>query len=347
MSRGVHVNSAGALEDLALALSSFTSDCREWLEACEAQIERQAGRLEDRCRALARRVEALQDAYDEADEDDDRGEMAYRLREAEEEYERARHWLRRVEECAGEYARAAARVREVSDRGATEACAFLRQKVSELNDYVAVKPGGGAFVAAPPAGASDSAAPAGQGERAAERGLKALLGPDRYDHYAQMVEARRAADGSTRDIPAGELIAIYGYTEDDYKPINEALRSQDPARLREYAPQIEAMKAGLARLPDFAGVVFRRTWLGPVDLAHYRAGGTVTERGFTSATAATYLEYSGNVHYVIRSRKGKDISRIANTASEKEVLFPPGTRFKVSQVDRDPGGVTKIYMSEV
>lgn len=141
MSAGVHVNSIQTLEELCLVLSMFASDCREHLERSEAEIERKAELLEERCRARAREVERWQEAYDCADEDDDLDGISYHLREAEEDYQNARQWLRKVEECAGEYARRAVRMKEISDHRITEACAFLRQKISELKDYVAAQPG--------------------------------------------------------------------------------------------------------------------------------------------------------------------------------------------------------------
>lgn len=82
-------------------------------------------------------------------------------------------------------------------------------------------------------------------------------------------------------------------------------------------------------------------------MAGYREGGFVTERGFLSTTAATHCEYSGNVQYVIQSRRGKDISQIAEHGNEREVLFPPDTRFKVVSVERDARGLTTIRMDEV
>ncbi|HJQ32361.1 MAG TPA: hypothetical protein VJ866_09285 [Pyrinomonadaceae bacterium] len=168
MAGPIHLDSVESLEDLCLALAAFASGCADGVEAGEADIARRGELLEERCRELARRVEYWQEEYDRADEDDDLGYIARRLRDAEESYERARAWLRRAEEAAAEYARAAARARDLSDRRIPEACAFLRQKVSELREYAAAQPRsaapGGALAGqmpTPPPAADNSAAGGG------------------------------------------------------------------------------------------------------------------------------------------------------------------------------------------
>lgn len=349
MSTGAHVNSTQPLEDLCLALSVFASECREGLEASKAEIERKAEVLEERWRRRARAVEYLQEAYDYADEDDDRSDLAYRLRQAEEEYQRAGQWLRKVEECAGEYARAAARVKEISDHRIVEACAFLRQKIAELQDYIALQPeaisAGGSGLASR---TSDSvSAVSASVEQGTQQRLEELLGTDRFNEHAESVENVKAAQESLRHIPNVELVAIRDYTADGYNLLNQALWSQDHTQLRKYAPYIEAAKSGLKRLPDFKGTVYRWTHLAPEILANYRPGTHVTERAFTSATAATYCTYSGNVNFVINSRHGKDVSQIAKVTTEREVLFPPGTKFKILNIRTDLKGVTKIYMTDL
>jgi ADP-ribosyltransferase exoenzyme len=340
LSGGAHVDSIQALEDLSLALSAFASDGTQRLEECASEIERQAGLLEERCRALARRVEYLQEEYDHADEDDDIGAIAYRLSEAEEAYGRALRWLRKVEEAAGEYARVASRAREVLEHRVGDACAFLRRKAQELKDYAALRPDAGSF-----GGASDSASRAAAG--ATGQRLKALIGPHKYEEYAAQVEAARAGSETLQGIPTEELVAIRGYSSEGYLPINKALRGRDPALLREYEPYIGAAKSGLEKLPDYEGTVYRGTYLDPNLLAAYHPGAVVTERGFTSTSASPASSYGGNAQYFINSRHGKDVSQVSASPKEREVLFPPGTKFQVVHIKRGLSGLTKIYMREL
>src|SRR5687768_5322058 len=114
VAKGIHLTGIRALDDLRRALTAFAPDCRESVQVTEADISRKIAILEDRCRALLVRIECLQYDYDHADpEDDDRDYIGYQLREAEAGYERARSWLRRAEAAAFEFARAAARAREL------------------------------------------------------------------------------------------------------------------------------------------------------------------------------------------------------------------------------------------
>lgn len=147
MAGGIHLNSIRSLEDLALALSVFASDCRETVAAAQADISRCVSILEDRCREKLLAIQSLQYDYEnldeDEDEDDERSSLRYEIMLAEEAYERARASLRSAENAAFEFARAASRAREVADYRIPEACAFLRQKVWELNEYIATQPGGG------------------------------------------------------------------------------------------------------------------------------------------------------------------------------------------------------------
>ena len=51
---------------------------------------------------------------------------------------------------------------------------------------------------------------------------------------------------------------------------------------------------------------------------------------------------------VIQSRSGRDVSSFSDYKSEKEILFGPGTRFRVTAVDVDSGTGRKIiHMMEL
>jgi hypothetical protein len=56
-----------------------------------------------------------------------------------------------------------------------------------------------------------------------------------------------------------------------------------------------------------------------------------------------------HTEFIIRSNGGgKDVSIISEYENEKEILFPPGTRFKVLDVEKDAAtGMSKIYMAEI
>lgn len=103
-------------------------------------------------------------------------------------------------------------------------------------------------------------------ERLAEAGLveqrqkfRQLLTEQRYDEYAQEIETIKPKRMELKDIATEDLVAIKGYTSDDYKMLNNALRSGDEKELKRLDPYIKVAESGLRQLPSFKGTVFRGT----------------------------------------------------------------------------------------
>ncbi|GMV42308.1 MAG: hypothetical protein AMXMBFR64_40240 [Myxococcales bacterium] len=187
----------------------------------------------------------------------------------------------------------------------------------------------------------------GKGSDSGAADFKAKFGDDRYAAYATAVQEAIAANPQLASVPMDQLIAIRGYTSEDYWKINAALRNGDPAELAKYDTYIKAAEAGLAQLPSFQGTVYRGANLPDAVLDNYVAGQTVTEHAFTSTAASPSAAFTGNTKFVIQSKTGSDVSSLSLYKNEQEVLFSPGTKFKVLKVDVDPGtGFTTIYMTE-
>lgn len=91
--------------------------------------------------------------------------------------------------------------------------------------------------------------------------------------------------------------------------------------------------AGLAALPRFDGVSYRGTTLPAADLPRWRPGAVVADRGFASSSAsvpvAEAFRRGGNAFITIAGRSGADIRSLSYFRHEAEVLFAPGTRFRV------------------
>jgi len=142
MSNSISVTSLRSLEELETSMARFSSEVREAIEASERQIQKKTEVLDqivaDRRRALAR----WQSAYDEADyEDDDVGFIHRKLDEAEENLCEATQWQRRVEERYAAYNKRANQAAYLGDEHSGKARGFLRARITELYDYLAVKPG--------------------------------------------------------------------------------------------------------------------------------------------------------------------------------------------------------------
>jgi hypothetical protein len=145
-----------------------------------------------------------------------------------------------------------------------------------------------------------------------------------------------------------EVAAINHYTRIGYGEMNAALRAADSAKLTKLQPVIEAASSGLSKMvsKSFVGTVFRGTTLTSDVSAAYTVGVRVTEKAFTSTTRNAVQKFSGNTLFVIKSRTGKMVDELSSFKSEAEVLFPPGTVFKVVSRALE-GKVTKIVMEQI
>jgi hypothetical protein len=99
----------------------------------------------------------------------------------------------------------------------------------------------------------------------------------------------------------------------------------------------DAAMHGLHKLPAWTGTVKRGVTLNTSEVSQlkmfYRPGAVVEEKQFTStANAETGGNFSGNVMYTIRSKTGRDVKSISSHKGENEILFMPGTKFRVVSV---------------
>lgn len=141
MSKGVHVESLRALEDLRVSLARFASESAEALKSVERTARRTLELLDDRYRESQHEVMQCQEEYHSADpEEDDVSYLGYKLQQAEQHLQLVRYWRQRAEESAGDYVRYARRLQDFSEKRSVAACAFLEQRVSELEGYISVQP---------------------------------------------------------------------------------------------------------------------------------------------------------------------------------------------------------------
>jgi uncharacterized protein (UPF0218 family) len=116
--------------------------------------------------------------------------------------------------------------------------------------------------------------------------------------------------------------------------MNSALRQGDTAALQDLDLLIRGATSALNQLPEHVGQVFRGIHTDPASAAEiatrYNPGDVVTEHAFTSTSADLNKSFDGPIEMIIDSKTGRDITDISRYGDlEREVLFPPGTRFKV------------------
>ena len=143
----------------------------------------------------------------------------------------------------------------------------------------------------------------------------------------------------------GQKAAIRDYSHSAYRRINEQLRTRSVTdRTRR---EVDVLISALKNLPDFKGDVFRGTTMMARHLTKYqRVGEIIIERAFISASRSPLKAFSGNVRFYIVSKRGKDIEQWSAFPDEEEVLFPPGTQFKVLEYVRDENDI-EIFLEEL
>lgn len=109
------------------------------------------------------------------------------------------------------------------------------------------------------------------------------------------------------------------------------------------AGALYTLLSGIRDLPHFTGDVYRGIKSASLDafLADYDVGKIMTWDRFTSATRKPEHAFYGDVLFIIESKTGRALS-----GDEEEVLFMPGTSFKVLGLERR-GDNAVISMEEI
>lgn len=149
----------------------------------------------------------------------------------------------------------------------------------------------------------------------------------------------------------GEAVGIFMYTTGDYTPINNQLRSGKPLSDDVSALNKEII-SGMAKLPSYQGPSLTRLTDLPEHIAdQYQPGNTVEPGGYSSTSTITTgaMDFLGG-EFVMRiavkgGSSGKDVQAFSNKQEENEILFPPGTQFKVlKRAEPQPDPYTMMGM---
>lgn len=189
-------------------------------------------------------------------------------------------------------------------------------------------------------------------DKATRDAMKKGMDPATYKSERSMADFYRKNNPQLKAVAAEDLVGLRAYTGQDYKAMNTALRGKAPADLVKLEAEIEVASSALAKMPAYEGTVYRQTNLTPANAAKYQVGKTVSEKAFMSTStskAATTASptFAGNTDFVIKSKGGgRMVDMISNFPAEKEVLFAPGTEFKVLK-RTSTGGRNVVYLQEV
>jgi hypothetical protein len=182
---------------------------------------------------------------------------------------------------------------------------------------------------------------------------------EKYEKVSVELKAAGLKDAPT----AAELAALEIYSDGDYSRINPVLRGGKMALLDRIlypfgiGPGVSMegitllSASALNKLTPYEGTVYRESRLYGSELALYEPGKTVKELAFTSSSSETQgaAKRMGNTLFIIDSKTGKAIDRFSRHPREKEILFAPGTEYRVlsrqvSTVNGKP--MTVVRMSE-
>ena len=140
MATDVNIASFRALEDLELFFARFSDVARQGISAAQREVEIKKEALDNIVADRRREVQKWQEMYDAADdEDDDRGYILRNLHEAEERYDDARNWQRRIVGVCGEFERRVAEATYLTGEHSDKARLFLKERLRELHEYVGLK----------------------------------------------------------------------------------------------------------------------------------------------------------------------------------------------------------------
>jgi len=137
------------------------------------------------------------------------------------------------------------------------------------------------------------------------------------------VSREQSADALT------DLVAVRLYLNDDSGGVDAAVRS---AAVGPHVPLARCVSAGLQRLQSYRGPALMHAPVGPEELAWFHEGRLTTEWAFCTASTVPYRSDAGTADFLIWSMTARRTRLVAPSAAG-QVVFVPGTRFKVLRTD--------------
>ena len=170
----------------------------------------------------------------------------------------------------------------------------------------------------------------------AEAMMKQALSPADFKQRLLEVYNTGIAFGTNmKTLSPGENVAVYTYTSDDYTEMNALLLGLPQA------PTVDLAKVkiknditiqALAKLPNYPpGITKRGEKPWPGADAQYTKDNVFAVRAFWSTGVG--FNFPGVYQIAIHGKTGKNVATLSKFPNEAEVLFAPGTRFKVLSRD--------------
>ncbi|MBN9386718.1 MAG: hypothetical protein J0I20_01595 [Chloroflexi bacterium] len=143
------------------------------------------------------------------------------------------------------------------------------------------------------------------------------------------------AKASMKSLTPHEMTTLVGYTSNLYGSFSNPLRQNAGRRAfkKENLALTETAVSAMNKFKNYVGTVYRHDSIYPGFRELNRPGGVTTDLGFMSTAKEQQAASNGGTHHevliILSSKTGKEIGVASIFGGEGEVLFKPGTRFKV------------------
>lgn len=144
--------------------------------------------------------------------------------------------------------------------------------------------------------------------------------------------------GMQADEVLADLVGVRLYLTGDSAGVDEAVRSAAPGP---HVPLARVVTSGLKRLPSYRGATQLWAVAGPSELDWYRDRLLVSEWAFLTATTAGRPAQPGEVEFRVWSMTARR-TQLIDPSVEDQVMFVPGTNFKVLDVREEPNPVVLL-----
>lgn len=173
-----------------------------------------------------------------------------------------------------------------------------------------------------------------------------------WDATMRQMEQMKRQRPELKDVKVEDLVALKAWTTDDYEAVQDVLdRGTTPtAQGLAFAKCIVSALHSLPASYSHQGTVFTGEDQLPEWVAdRHQEGETKLNRRFFATSETREGAWPGMaVEWETVSRRGKRISMFSDRPAEKEVLFPPGTQFRVDRIEENESHpLLKIYQTEV
>jgi hypothetical protein len=343
----IEIQDLASIQRLGATIEMLPSTLGSALRASEGDADQRIHRLK---RGVDRLSDALRDAeraLDQVDEEEDPTDLYDAIAGLRDQLRRLEDAVSQAERAASRHAVAREGLVAASSHQANAANVFLREKLKIVQSLQALElgqydEGGGSDASVSgPSGSVQGSAQAIDDET--QEMLDEFRGQiDTALTYA-LVDPRTLGEQELNG-----LAALRHYTREGYEKMNSDRRA---GRENPGADMVDWALKNSGVIPKFRGISKRQTdWFGGADQLYVE--GSVIQHDILFSTSSEYInaeqfadQNKKRILYYIKSRNGRDVSRISYHSLENEILFPSRTPFKVLKV-KSFGDEMVVFLSE-